>query len=113
MRRNKKRGGFTLVEIMIVVMIIAILMEIAVPNFIQARNTSRKNACIASLKQIDSAKEQFAMANMLDTGATVTAANIAPTYIKSMPTCPAGGAYTIAVISTNPSCSLSAKGHKL
>src|SRR5579885_111708 len=114
MIRNRKAKGFTLVEIMIVVLIIGILMAIAVPNFIQARSTSRKNSCIANLKQIDSAKEQYAMEAKLDTGATVTQANLAPTYIKSFPSCPGGGVYTIDVVGTNPSCSLAGSdGHVL
>ena len=96
---------------MIVVLIIGILMAIAVPNFIQARTTSRMNACIANLKQIDSAKEQFAMENKLDTGATVAWTDIVPTYVKSQPSCPAGGTYTIDVIGTNPSCTVA--GHVL
>ena len=105
--KNRKKG-FTLVEIMIVVLIIGILMAIAVPNFIQARQTSRMNSCIANLKQIDSAKEQYAMEAKLDTGATVTSANLAPTYVKSFPSCPGGGTYTINVVGTNPVCSLAA-----
>ena len=112
MKRNSQRA-FTLVEIMIVVLIIGILMAIAVPNFIQARSTSRKNSCIANLKQIDSGKEQYAMEAKLDTGATVTWGNLTPTYLKAQPTCPGGGAYTIDVVGTNPSCSLSASGHAL
>ena len=111
--KKKQRKGFTLVEIMIVVLIIGILMAIAVPNFIQARQTSRRNSCIANLKQIDSAKEQYAMEQKLDTGATVTWANLVTTYIKSQPSCPGGGTYTIAVVGTNPSCSLAASGHVL
>ena len=113
MKKFRTAKGFTLVEIMIVVLIIGILMAIAVPNFIQARQTSRKNSCIANLKQIDSAKEQYAMENKLDTGATVTWGNLVTTYIKSQPSCPGGGAYTIDVVGTNPSCSLSASGHVL
>ena len=113
MIRNKKNKGFTLVEIMIVVLIIGILMAIAVPNFIQARQTSRKNSCIANLKQIDSGKEQFAMENKLDTGATVAWSDLVPNYLKSQPSCPGGGDYTIDVVGTNPSCSLSASGHVL
>src|SRR5438270_11517323 len=107
MKRTMRRA-FTLVEIMIVVLIIGILMAIAVPNFIQARQTSRMNSCIANLKQIDSAKEQYAMEAKLDSGATETSANLAPTYIKTMPTCPGGGTYTINVVGTNPVCSLAA-----
>ena len=110
MKKNLKKG-FTLVEIMIVVLIIGILMAIAVPNFIQARQTSRTNSCIANLKQIDSGKEQYAMASKLDTGATVTWANLVPNYLKSQPSCPAGGTYTINVVGTNPVCTVA--GHVL
>jgi len=38
---NKRRGGFTLVEIMIVVAIIALLAAIAVPGFLRARKRSK------------------------------------------------------------------------
>src|SRR5450432_1207948 len=112
--QSGRKHGFTLVEIMIVVLIIGILMAIAVPNFIQARNNSRKNSCIANLKQIDSAKEQFAMDQKLATGAAVTMANLTDPgtgYIKGAATGPAepmGGAYTVNVVGTPPTCSFSA-----
>lgn len=110
MNRSKKKG-FTLVEIMIVVLIIGILLAIAVPNFVRARETSRTRTCIANLRQIDSAKEQYAMEARLAAGATVTQANLVPDYMKRMPTCPSGGTYTIAVVGTDPSCSIA--GHAL
>lgn len=111
MKRNSKSGAFTLVEIMIVVLIIGILMAIAVPNFIKARETSRRNSCIANLKQMDSAKEQWAMENHAVQGAAVQMSDIAGVYMKGPstgPTCPGGGVYTVNVIGTNPACSLSA-----
>jgi prepilin-type N-terminal cleavage/methylation domain-containing protein len=109
-----RKHGFTLVEIMIVVLIIGILMAIAVPNFIKARENSRRNSCIANLKQIDSAKEQYAMDQKLATGAAITMANLTdPTlgYMKGAltgPTCASGGVYTVNVVGTPPTCSLAA-----
>ena len=113
MSKAKRSAGFTLVEIMIVVMIIAIITSIAVPNFLQARDTSRRSGCIHNLKYIDSRKEQFAMEAKLDNGDTVTWADLVPTYLKAQPGCPGGGTYTINVIGTNPLCSLAAQGHTI
>ena len=112
---KKARKGFTLVEIMIVVLIIGILLAIAVPNFIKARESSRTKACVANLKQLDSAKEQYAMDNKLNDGDAVPAGALwaAGGYIKSEPECPSGGAYTVAAIGAPPSCSEAASGHVL
>ncbi|MFY9233340.1 MAG: prepilin-type N-terminal cleavage/methylation domain-containing protein [Fimbriimonadaceae bacterium] len=113
MKRIRKTKGFTLVEIMIVVLIIGILLAIAVPNFIKSRETSRKQTCIGNLKQVDSAKEQWAMENNKTTGDAVVWADLTPNYIKAQPSCPSGGAYTVAVVGTNPSCSQAGLGHVL
>lgn len=106
MNRFRKNKGFTLVEIMIVVLIIGILLAIAVPNFIQARNTSRTRTCIANLRQIEAAKEQWAMETNQASTATPVQGDLMPTYMKSWPACPAAGTYTIGAIDTNPTCSV-------
>ena len=109
---RKRSKGFTLVEIMIVVAIIGILIAIAVPGFVKARTTSRLKACQENLSKIDGAKEQYALENNKDTSTTpvwgdlVTAAN---GYLKSQPTCPAGGTYAILAIGTAPTCTIA--GH--
>jgi prepilin-type N-terminal cleavage/methylation domain-containing protein len=56
-----KRGGFTLVEIMIVVAIIALLAAIAVPGFLRARKRSQAAKIINDLRMIDSAMDQYAI----------------------------------------------------
>jgi prepilin-type N-terminal cleavage/methylation domain-containing protein len=56
---HTRRGGFTLVEIMIVVAIIALLAAIAVPNFLRARKRSQATQVLEDLRLIDSAIDQY------------------------------------------------------
>jgi prepilin-type N-terminal cleavage/methylation domain-containing protein len=100
------KRAFTLVEIMIVVLIIGILLAVAVPNFMTARETSRSKSCSANLHQVESAKEQYAMDNRLADGTAVTGLSSLSDYIKKTPQCPSGGTYTVGAIGTDPSCSV-------
>jgi prepilin-type N-terminal cleavage/methylation domain-containing protein len=71
---NKRRGGFTLVEIMIVVAIIALLAAIAVPGFLRARKRSQASRILNDLRMIDSAVDQYAIENNKVSGNTVPTA---------------------------------------
>jgi len=62
--------GFTLVEIMIVVAIIALLASIAVPNFLRARKRSQASKILEDLRQIDNATDEYAMENNKTGGMT-------------------------------------------
>ena len=70
-RINKRRGGFTLVEIMIVVAIIALLAAIAVPGFLRARKRAQASRILNDLRLIDSAVDQYAIETNRSTGSAV------------------------------------------
>ena len=110
-----KRAGFTLVEIMIVVAIIGLLAAIAIPNFVRARTTAQKNACIANLRQLDGAKQQWALENKKSSDDSAADGDVTP-YLKgtTMPLCPSGGAYAQGKVSENPTCTKgTTDGHTL
>ncbi len=118
-RKNTK--GFTLVEIMIVVAIIGLLAAIAVPNFVQARTQTRKNACVNNLRQIDQAKQTWAIDNNKSDTDTPVATDV-DTYLKGTTAavwCPLddlkafGSSYTIGDMQTIPVCQKDAVNHKI
>ena len=100
---KKMLKGFTLVEIMIVVAIIAILAAVAIPNFISYRKQSQATACVANLKQIQAAKEMWYMNSSTDPQLTDLVGS--EKKIKTTPICPAGGTYTVGDSTTDPTCS--------
>jgi prepilin-type N-terminal cleavage/methylation domain-containing protein len=102
------RRGFTLAELMIVVLIIGILQAIAMPNFMRARETSRAKACVENLHRIEMAKEQWALETGAPGSATPKAADLfgATLYLRSAPHCPSSGDYTLGSMAEAPTCSV-------
>jgi prepilin-type N-terminal cleavage/methylation domain-containing protein len=101
------RSGFTLVEIMIVVLIIGILLSIAMPHFVRAREGAHARACQHNMKQILGAKERWAMDNNRNGTDAPDLTDLMPDYLRAPESkCPAGGAYTIGSLDELPICSL-------
>jgi prepilin-type N-terminal cleavage/methylation domain-containing protein len=110
----RRTSAFTLVEIMIVVAIIGLLAAIAIPNFVRARETSQTNACVNNLRQIDAAKDQWALETGQTTGANAEANRGAINqYLRREPFCPVGNTpYDYTTVGTNALCtSVKAEQH--
>src|SRR4051812_44882583 len=103
-----RQRAFTLVEIMIVVMIIGILLSIAVPGWMNARENSRQKTCLSNLRTINDAKEIWATDARKANGDPCTQADLWPSYLSgsSFPQCPSNGTYTLDVVGALPSCTV-------
>ncbi len=79
---HRDRGGFTLTEIMIVVVIIALLAAIALPGWFRARKRSQAGRILEDLVQLDHALDQYAIDNCKTTGATPSFSDLR-NYVKT------------------------------
>lgn len=94
MKTSRNNEGFTLVELMVVVLIIGILVAIAVPIFNAAKSSAQQKTCFANQRTIEGAAQQYAAATgSLPAAATVNASHplVVNGYIKTPPICPLGG----------------------
>lgn len=102
--------GFTLVEIMIVVLIIGVLLNIALPAMVSARNTSQSKACLRNLRTLSASKEQYALENRIASNdpTPIVWSNLQPYMRGNQPTCPTNypgqNTYTLGNMATAPLC---------
>ena len=116
-QRAKQEAGFTIIEIMIVVLLLGLLAAIAVPNFIRSRTSAQTNVCINNLRTIDYAIQQWALEEKQQAQAAVHFSDIS-SYLKSSVLCPAGGttfedSYSISVVGAQPLCQRNPSAHLL
>jgi hypothetical protein len=88
--------------------LIPLMAAIAVPNFVKARMTAQRNACVRNLDVIDDAKRSWKLEKQKQDTDIPTVADIAP-YLRDavLPKCPAGGDYKINSVGEKPTCSIS------
>ena len=93
--------GFTLIELMIVVAIIAVLAAILIPNFLYARAESQTSACEGNEKQIATSLEEYAVDNNGKyIGGTVTSTLLGTLYLGTTPKDPVNASgYSVNVTS--------------
>ena len=108
--RNKT--GFTLVEMMIAVLMVAVLASVAVPNYLHYRKVTQMNACISNLNNIHLAYEQAKLAGRHP--ASVEEISGPGKYLSVVPLCPATGTNTYSLPVTdadNPTCANSTEAY--
>jgi len=100
-------GGFVTGYVSLVLTML--LLVIAIPNFIKARDIAQRNACISNLRQIAAAKQEWAQAQQKDAAAVPTEAELDAVLqgVKMADLkCPKEGDYTINPVSEDPACSI-------
>jgi type IV pilus assembly protein PilA len=102
MKMFRRDEGFTLVELMVVVLIIGILVAIAVPIFNAAKGSAQQKTCFGNQRTIEGASQSYLAATGTDVAAgAVNASHALVTggYLKTAPYCPlpgtGGGAYSV------------------
>jgi hypothetical protein len=105
-RRNSPMKKTKVLIVPFVCILIGFVIVIVIPNFVRATHETAQNECINNLRQIDGAKQEWA----LETGKTngiVTENDIKPYLINGkLPKCPTGGTYIIGNVGEEPKCSI-------
>jgi type IV pilus assembly protein PilE len=115
------RSGFTLLEVLFTVLIVAILAAVAVPLYQSSKTTSETTVCKSNIQAIATAESKYKFDNNAYlTGATVAALStggIAPATgllaegLAAIPSCPTGGAYTVVTAGTGITISCNIATH--
>ncbi|HET7624207.1 MAG TPA: hypothetical protein VFM25_02995 [Verrucomicrobiae bacterium] len=111
----RKRNSILSVKMRVVTVIcvtLPVVLAMADPIFVRAHTTRSTAACINNLRQIDAAKQQWAIENNKSTNA-IPSWNDILLYLNWKPRCPEGGTYVLGRVGESPRCSIGGPSHSL
>ncbi len=95
LRHDRKRRAFTLIELLIVILVLAILMAVALPLYLAAVSDSQVKTCRANMQTI--ANAEAAWKTQDPTHTYTTALTSLNANLGSTPVCPSGGTYSVSI----------------
>jgi prepilin-type N-terminal cleavage/methylation domain-containing protein len=98
------RRAFTIVELMIVVIVLAVLCGIAIPAYATSRTHSQDAGCDENRKAFDQAKLLWMMDNGKTAADEVYFRDLLPDYIETPPICPRKGTYALNGLDGETTC---------
>lgn len=111
---GRRAGGYTLLEVMIVLAILAFILTIAMPAFIKARERARLSTCQENQIKVDEAVQRYIIDNnYADQAAAVQSLSAISElvgddmYLRWLPACPSGGTYTLQETGPSVACDAS------
>jgi len=103
-----RKSGFTVIELLVLITMIALLVSIAVPAHSRQLVRTRTKVCVANLNRLEGAKIAWAKQSAKIVGEACVMSDIvgAGKYLREQPVCPSGGAYTLGAVGVKPTCSI-------